>query len=72
MAMEEKEKKLSCGERLEMHCKLKREKKLSYGEQFKLFLQMEREGKLSYDDDDLPLPMLPSVVEKLKANAKQK
>lgn len=48
----------------------KEQERLSYGEQYKLYCKLRREGKLHTDTDEPPLPMLPSVVDKLKKNSK--
>ena len=54
-----------------MENKDKKQEKLSLVEQFKLYCELRREGKLHTDTDELPLPILPSVVDELKKNSKK-
>lgn len=52
-----------------MEDKKQKQEKLSIGERLEMHCKLRRAWKLHTDTDELPLPMLPSVVEKLKKNA---
>ena len=53
-----------------MENKKQKQEKPSYEEQFKMYCKLQREGKLHTDTDGFCLPMLKSVVDKLKENSK--